>query len=377
MHALVNSLRASPFFRGAIAAPVVLMFVFSFFTLTAAPDPARIAKAITLGIVNLDEGAPLLPIKVGDQLVSGLSARAPFATRALATEAEGRAALDAGEVSALLILPAGFTQAVAQRGAVPVPVTIVTSQHLSAMESQLAAAIPGQLQLGINTALAMMAKMFGIQGAPTVEATLETLHTSPSGAASLAPVTATQAIWLAGFVGALMLFLATRRAAAPASAVALLRSVVPLGSTLLATLVLALTIASVTGEWSTFLPLWGAGWLAAYAVTLVAAGAFALLGLWAIVIVLPLAFWQPILSGAQMPLAGAPDWLRAIGELAPFDVVPAAFRAILIGGTDHGFLPAAAWAVVAGLALVWAGTYAWAMIRPARNAPAPQNRAHA
>src|SRR5690606_14542358 len=96
--------------------------------------------------------------------------------------------------------------------------------HLSAMESQMAQAIPGQLQLGINTALGTMAKMFGIQGAPTVQATLETLHISPGGAASMVPVTATQAIWLAGFVGALMLFLATRGAPAPASAVATLRS---------------------------------------------------------------------------------------------------------------------------------------------------------
>lgn len=367
MHALVQSLRTSPFFRAAVAAPIVIMFIFSFFTLTAAPDPARVAKAITLGIVNLDEGAPMLPIKVGDQLVSGLSANAPFATRALDSEEAGKAALDAGEVSALLILPAGFTKAVAERGAVPVPITIVTSQHLSAMESQLAAAIPGQLQLGINTALATMAKMFGIQGAPTAQATVETLHASPSGAASVAPVTATQAIWLAGFVGALMLFLATRGAAAPAPAVATLRSVLPLASTLVATLVLALTVSSVTGDWGIFVPLWGVAWLGAYAVTLLAMGTFAMIGFWAILVILPLAFWQPVLSGAQMPLAGAADWLRRIGELAPFDALPAAFRAVLIGGGDHGFLAAAAWAVVAGLALIWLGTYAWAMIRPTRS----------
>jgi hypothetical protein len=368
MHALVESLRHSPFFRAAVAAPIAIMFIFSFFTLTAAPDPARVAKAITLGIVNLDEGAPMLPIKVGDQLIAGLSANAPFATRTLDSEVAGRGALDAGEVSALLILPAEFTKAVAERGAVPVPITIVTSQHLSAMESQLAAAIPAQLQLGINTALGTMAKMFGIQGAPTVQATVETLHVSPSGAASVAPVTATQAIWLAGFVGALMLFLATRGAAAPASAVATLRSVLPLASTFVATLVLALTVSSVTGDWRAFLPFWGVAWLGAYAVTLLAAGTFALIGLWAILIVLPLAFWQPILSGAQMPLGGAPDWLRRVGELAPFDALPAAFRSLLIGGTDHGFLAAAAWAVVLGLALVWAGTYGWAMIRPAPTA---------
>ena len=83
---------------------------------------------------------------------------------------------------------------------------------------------------------------------------------------------------------------------------------------------------------------------------------------------LPLAFWQPILSGAQMPLAAAPDWLRRIGELAPFDVLPAAFRSVLIGGPNHGFLVAASWAVLVALGLVWAGTYAWTMIRPGRTA---------
>lgn len=368
MHTLIANLRSSPFFRAAVVAPVAIMFVFSFFTLTAAPDPARVAGAITLGIVNLDEGAPMLPVKVGDQLVGGLSANAPFATRALEGEEAGRAALDAGEVSALLILPPEFTRAVAERGAVPVPITIVTSQHLSAVESQMAAAIPGQLQLGINAAMATMAKAFGIQGAPTVEATLETLHASPGGAASIAPVTATQAIWLAGFVGALMLFLASRGAAAPAAAVATLRSVVPLGATFLSSLLLALTVAWAAGTWSAFLPLWGVGWLAAYAVTVLALGAFSLVGLWAVLVLLPLAFWQPVLSAAQLPLAAAPDWLRAIGELAPFDAVPAAFRSILIGGPDHGFLVAASWSVLAGLALIWAGTYAWTMIRSRRTA---------
>src|SRR5690606_18176171 len=130
---------------------------------------------------------------------------------------------------------------------------------------------------------------------PTVEATVETLHAAPSGAAALAPVTGTQSIWLAGFVGAVMLFLATRGAGAPAGPVAGLRTLVPVGVTCVATLLLALTVSFVTGDWSTFLPLWGVAWLAAYAVTMLAMGAFALLGLWAVLIVLPLAFWQPIL----------------------------------------------------------------------------------
>jgi hypothetical protein len=367
MHALVRELRGSPFFRGAIVAPVAIMFFFSFFALSAAPDPDRMAKAITLGIVNLDEGAPMLPIKVGDQLIAGLAGNAPFATRALESEEAGRAALDAGEVSALLILPAEFTRAVAQRGAVPVPIKVVTSQHLSAAEAQMAAAIPGQLQLGINTALATMARAFGIQGAPTVEASVETLHVSRGGAASLAPVIATQAIWLAGFVGALMLFAATRQAHAPASALSAVRSLLPAVSTGIASLVLALTVGWATGQWSALPALWGVGWLAAYAVTIMALGAFSVAGFWAALVVLPLAFWQPVLSGAQMPLAGAPEWLSAIGEAAPFHVLPAMFRSILIGGPDHAFLSAAGWAALIGLALVWGGTYAWSMIRTART----------
>ncbi len=363
MHTLVSSLRQSPFFRGALVAPIAIMFI-SFFGLSAAPDPSRVARAVTLGIVNLDEGAPMLPIKVGDQLVTGLTANAPFSTRALATEEEGKAALDAGEVSALLILPPEFTKAVAQRGAIPVPIRIVTSQHLSAMEAQLGAAVPAQIQLGINTALGMIAKAFGIQGAPTVSAATEVLHASPSGAASAAPIAATSAIWLAGFVGSLMLYLATRRAPSPAGPIAALRSVLPIASTGAASLLLALTVAGIAGAWSSVLTLWGIGWLAAYAITLLSLGLFSVIGFWAILVVLPLAFWQPVLSGAQMPVAGAADWLRAVGEAAPFHVVPAAFRSVLIGGPDHGFLVVAASAAIAGLVLVWAGTYAWSMIRP-------------
>lgn len=364
MHAIIERLRASPFFAPAIAAPILIAFIFSFFSLTAAPDPERIAHSVTLGIVNLDAGAPGLPIKIGEQLVAGLSANAPFGTATFADEAAGRAALEAGDVTALLVLPETFTGSVAAKG--PVPVKIVTTQHLSAAQTQLGGVLPTQLQFAINTALGQVAQRMGGAAGPVVAAETEVLHASPGAAASLAPAIVTSALWLAGLVGGLMVLLASRGAAdaQTAPAFATVRSIQPLVVTLASSLVLSLVVAGTTALWGSFLALWIMLWVLAYAIAILALGLFAVLDLWALVVILPLVFYQAALNGAQLPIAAGPDWLHWLSESLPFTAPVMAVRSLLIGGPDGGWLGSAILAAVTGLVLVWAGTFLWARMRP-------------
>ena len=369
MHAIIERLRTSPFFAPAIAAPILIAFIFSFFSLSAAPDPERIAHSVTLGIVNLDAGAPGLPIKIGEQLVAGLSANAPFGTAAFTAEADGRAALEAGDVTALLVLPETFTASVAAKG--PVPIKIVATQHLSGAETQFGAVLPTQLQFAINTALGQIAQRMGGTPSPVVAAETEVLHTSPNAPASLAPFVVTSAMWLAGLVGGLMVLLASRGAAdaATAPAFATVRSIQPLVVTLLSSLVLALVVSGATGLWGSFVALWLVLWVLAYAIAILALGLFALFDFWALVVILPLVFYQGAINGAQLPVAAGPDWLRWLSEALPFDAPVMAVRSLLIGGPDGGWLTAALLSAATGLVLVWAGTLLWARMRP-RSTPA-------
>jgi hypothetical protein len=170
----------------------------------------------------------------------------------------------------------------------------------------------------------------------------------------------TFATWLASFVGAMMLFIATRPERGPETMVpvGLVRSVLPILAPALAALALALVVATALGTWSIFLSLWLTIWLAIAALTLLIGGLFAIFGLWSIIVILPVVFYQGALSGAQAPIGAAPDWLRAAGEALPFDRLSIAYRSLVIGGPETavpvGLLLAVA---VAGLALVWLGTW--------------------
>ncbi len=368
MHAILERIRKSPTFPPAIAAPVLIMLIFSLFNLTAPVDPSRLPGAITIGIVNEDAGLPLIPIKISDMMLQGMSGNLPFHVRRFDDQAAARDALEHGEVSAVLDFPVDFTPAVTNGG--PVTVKIINSQHLTVSETQLAAALPAQLQGMMSAAIASL-RLATAQGRPPsvelpVKVEVETLHTASGPAALAAPVVMVFATWLSSFVGAMLFFGVTRPfltqdTAAP---ITVLRSVVPLVVTGLASLLLSLVVASAAHLWGSFFPLWGLVWLAAASITLLLAGVFAVLGFWAIVIVLPLVFYQSILGGAQAPVAMAPDWLRWLGEALPFSDLARGYRAVVIGGpTGSAPILLLLGIAVLGVVLIAAGTFLKAMLR--------------
>ena len=80
IRSVVQRIAAERTFRFAIAAPVGLMLAFSFFNLTSVVDQRDAAQAMTLGIVNLDEGVAtaLGSVKMSEQILDGMMARLPL-----------------------------------------------------------------------------------------------------------------------------------------------------------------------------------------------------------------------------------------------------------------------------------------------------------
>ncbi len=384
MHAVLGRIRANATFRPALVAPILIMIVFSFFNLTSAPDQARVPAAMTLGVVNLDQGVPFVPVKLSDQLLQRLGSALPFAVATYPDEAAARAALDAGAATAILVLPADFS--LKAMGRDPLTVKVLNSQHRSMAETQFGGTLPQLFQANLSAAIASL-RLAAAQGAlpaapaagetpaltlpVTVET--ETLHQAANAAALLAPFVMTFATWIAGLVGALMLFIATRTERGPGSAlpVATIRTLLPLPVTLAASLLLSLVVAWTADAWPHFLALWGISWLGALAATLLVTGLLAVFSFWALVVVLPAVFYQGALAGAQMPLAAAPDWLQRVGEVLPFADLAASYRAILIGGPEGSVaLPTLALAAALGIVLIWAGTLLYGLLR---RAPVPRH----
>ncbi|MCW5696380.1 MAG: ABC transporter permease [Bauldia sp.] len=357
-----------PTFRPAIMLPSAIVLIFSLFTLSAATDPQRVLPVVSVGIVDLDADSPAA---LGTRLAAGLDAALPMAVIPFAAEATARGALDEGDVAAVLIIPSGFSAAVAAGDAIRLPV--LASQHLSQIESQLATTLPAQLQAVIGGAVAGLASGGEAPAAPTIVVAPELLHAAPNATALVAPPTMLQATWLAALAGSILLFLTTRgdRRREAALPVAILRSAVPPVAFAIAGLVLAFVVCWTTGLWSSFLALWATVWISATGVALLSMGLFSVLGFFAIVILLPTVFYQAALAGAQAPIAALPDWLGWAADLFPFHAVIEGYRRVLIGGPD-GWSPWGTMLVVAasGLALIWIGTFLYARRSPVPIAPA-------
>ena len=86
------------------------------------------------------------------------------------------------------------------------------------------------------------------------------------------------------------------------------------------------------------------------------AGLFALFRMFALILVLPIVFYQGAIGGTQAPVAAAPKWLRNIAEAIPFDAVGEIYRGAIIVGT--GDFPATTILLTAGigLLLIWLGS---------------------
>jgi hypothetical protein len=368
-------IRANPVFRGALIAPAAVATIFVLFNLTGAVEPETASRIARLGIVNLDEGAtgPAGEMRLSEPIVEGLGGRVPFAVVPFDAEAAAAAALDAGEVFAVLVLPGDFTRTAL--GGAPVAARVFISDHLSVAEASVGAALPGMIEANLGTAvtmarLAVAARIQGPPGPPPVTVVTERLHIAASVRTRAAPIVLMFATGLGGLIGAILLHLATRgrhpRGAFPA--VALVRTAVPLAATALASLLAAVMFGLATEAWDGFISVWLYCWLVGGTFMFSLVGLFSFLGLFAAIVGLPLVFYQGLAAGAVAPAAAAPPWVSWINDVLPLTEILTGWRTILIGGPE-GSVPVTEIVVVlaVGVTLIWVATGVHLALRPSRE----------
>ena len=333
MSSAIDAFKQNPLALPAFLVPSAIMLIFSIFNLTAAVDSTRVAAAFNLGVVDQDEGLTFPPIKVASRMLEGLGGNLPFQVMTYESPEAARIALEAGIAAAVVIFPPSFsTLAVSEDD---FEIEIWNTQHLTIAETQVAAQLPGMLQMAMSAGVANLRLSLAKGKLPSsslpVTAKVETLHAAGNGASLAAPFIMTFTSWLAGVVGAILLFLATNSVAIPRMRTTL-RITVPVVSLGIASLVLTLVVASVTGNWGAVPAVWGQSWLVSLCVSWLSLGVLSIIGMASVVLLLPLAFYQSAVGGAMAPTAAAAPWLRPLGEAAPFDQVGAAFRASMHGG---------------------------------------------
>ena len=350
-------MRKSPLFIPAMIVPTVIMLIFSFFSLTAPLDSEKVASAFKLGIVNNDTGLTFPPLKVSERMLEGMSANLPFQIVELQEKDGALAALELGDVAAVLVFPPKFSKLVASGD--PIELEIFNGNHLTLLETQMSAQLPAMMQANFSAGVLLLRDALSKGQMPDgvfpIVTSVTTLHKAAHPAALVAPFVMTFTTWLASFVGAMLLFLASKTVAHGAS-MALVRSVLPIAVTGIAAFVLALTIAGTTGAFAMLLSLWATIWAATLAISWLMGGLFAVGGLAALVLVLPVVFYQTSVGGAQAPLAAAPDWLQSIGAVLPFDQLGAMYRAAVHGGGAGVPYDLLGITAVVGLALIWLGS---------------------
>jgi ABC-2 type transport system permease protein len=138
----------------AVLAPLGLAFLFS----TMLPNQETFHT--TYAVVNLDGGE--IAKGLVDGPLAGLQAAGVADLTTLTTEADGRAAVDAGDVSAAIVIPAGFTEAV-RTGAPAQLLVIGGPSSLSAEVARSVLAGFGSqvtaVQVAVGTALAAAGDM--------------------------------------------------------------------------------------------------------------------------------------------------------------------------------------------------------------------------
>ena len=99
--------------------------------------------------------------------------------------------------------------------------------------------------------------------------------------------------------------------------------------------------------------LWLVPWLVSVCLSWLFLGIFTIIGLYAMLVILPAVFYQSVLSGTMIPLTAAPEWLELVGTWIPFDSIGKAYRAIIFesaGRLPYLWLSGAAFI---GLLLNW------------------------
>ena len=323
-----SDFRRSELFKPAIIVPTVIMLVFSIFNLTAPADPARILSSFELGIVNKDIGPfPLVSTKA----IKGISKSLPFRVTLLKDSETARDSLLKGKVSSVITFPENFSQlALSNKN---LSIDILNSQHLTIAETQMASQLPSMMQLALSTFVSSLrASKLNNQASNAgmvVTTNVETMIKTKSLASLPAPFVMSFTTWMASMVGAILLYLGTRQMAFLNRAY--VRTIVPIMTMGFASFALATVVTLTTLQWEVFLMTWLSVWLVCVCLTWLFLGVFEIIGLSALLIILPLVQYQSVLSGSVAPVSAAPDWLERIGTAVPFDTIGAAYRAIIFG----------------------------------------------
>ena len=360
MSDLMSQLRETPLFRAALIVPTVIILVFSGFNLTAAPDASRAAAAMKVGIVNLDEGQVFPPIKVSERLMQGLGQQMPFSVIQYNDEPAAIAALEGGEVAAYILFPPEFSRQAF--GDEPVGLSVVGAGNATMAEANIARQLPAMLEMGlaagVNGLRLAMAKGQMPTGGLPVSMEAVQLHAPANPAAGMAGFAASYTIWLSTMVGGLLLFIATR-GAGEARPLSVVRTVVPVVASGLATLILTTMLSLTSGLEAGFVGFWLMSWAIALSLAWLFAGLFAGFGFFALIVALPMVFYQGALGGTQIPATAAPDWLDALSLGLPFDHLGALLRSMILGGTTTPDWTLFAMTGALGLLLIWGGTRVW------------------
>jgi len=139
----------------------------------------------------------------------------------------------------------------------------------------------------------------------------------------------------------------------------LLISLVPVFSAGLSSLTLAIILALTAGIDAGFLAFWAVSWAISLVLAWLLNGLLVAFRWPALLLIIPVVFYQVSLGGTQVPLAATPDWLQAVGNMVPFDDIGGILRTKIIGGQN--MLPVAPTVAVAGLglALIWLENLVW------------------
>jgi hypothetical protein len=179
-------------------------------------------------------------------------------------------------------------------------------------------------------------------------------------------------VWLAALVGAIMMHLASRKIANRSSMrpVVLVRTVVPIVTAGVGTLLAILVVGFSTGLWAGFFAPWLHLWLVGIAAAWLLMGLFSAFSFLAIIVALPLAFYQGTIAGIIAPAAAAPGWLAWVAGIFPFNDLMFGIGTILIGGPEDAVPLGTVFVVLlAGLVLIWVGTAGHAMRANQSEAP--------
>lgn len=316
------NLRAKPTFRTSFAVPAAIALIFTFFNLVAVPDPTELVAGLPVGVVETPGMASTIAEKLVEQSDIKLSN--------YASQDELEEALRSGSIAgALSDTPEGNG------------VTFTISGNVSMMEVRAARQVASQLG----------SRPTGDSSIPTVSE----LYASNNLAANQAPAIALFVIWLAAFVGSMLMFI-TSMGEGNGRPIAVYRTTVPVAVTLITSLILSAIVGGLSGSFGSGFSLMFVAWPVMLGLVWLFSGLFAWLGFFAVALVLPLVFLQNALGGAIAPIRAIPSWLQPLAETIPFSSVGAAFReAILLQDIS---LPRAFVLTAAGvgLLLIWAKT---------------------